>query len=312
MKFRSDTTGYITGVRFFKGDENTGTHTGHLWTADGTQLASAVFTGESDSGWQEVNFSPAVQIEANTTYVASYYSAGGGYSFTNPYFTTDVDRGPLHALANGVDGPNAVYKYGGGFPTDNFQTSNYWVDVIFNTEIGPDTTPPTIIATAPANGASNVSVGSNVTVTFSEAIDAATINGSSFELRDSSNALVPATVSYNAATHTATLDPTPALENSAAYTATVRSGIKDIAGNSLAADHTWTFNTAGPPPDEGPGGPILVVSARPPTPLAVTMPKYCMRGNERFYGQGYIYDRRRRAQLIPGCDRWRDTILHDD
>lgn len=261
VKFRSDTAGYIIGVRFYKGDENTGTHTGHLWSIDGTQLASAVFTNESASGWQQVNFSPAVQIEANTTYVASYYSSGGGYSFTNPYFATGIDRGPLHALANGVDGPNAVYKYGGGFPTDNFQTSNYWVDVIFDTEVGPDTMPPTVISTTPASGGANVGVGSNITATLSEAIDAATINSNSFELRDSSNALVPANISYNASTHAATLDPTSALENSVTYTATVKTGVKDIAGNALAADYSWTFNTAGPPPDEGPGGPILVVSA---------------------------------------------------
>jgi hypothetical protein len=45
-----------------------------------------------------------------------------------------VDNGPLHALANGVSGGNAVFRYGagGGFPTDSYNSGNYWVDVVFN------------------------------------------------------------------------------------------------------------------------------------------------------------------------------------
>ena len=43
-----------------------------------------------------------------------------------------TDAGPLHALGNGVDGGNAVYAYGGAaFPTQTYQASNYWVDVLF-------------------------------------------------------------------------------------------------------------------------------------------------------------------------------------
>ena len=43
-------TAPITGVRFYKGPNNTGTHTGTLWSADGTQLATGTFTGESTPG----------------------------------------------------------------------------------------------------------------------------------------------------------------------------------------------------------------------------------------------------------------------
>src|SRR5262249_43755033 len=46
VKFRSDIGGYVTGVRFYKGAGNTGTHVGHLWTSAGTLLAAATFTGE--------------------------------------------------------------------------------------------------------------------------------------------------------------------------------------------------------------------------------------------------------------------------
>ena len=54
VRFRSDQHGFITGLRFFKHAANAGTHVGHLWTAGGTMLAEATFTGESASGWQEV------------------------------------------------------------------------------------------------------------------------------------------------------------------------------------------------------------------------------------------------------------------
>ena len=47
VKFRSDVDGYVTGVRFYKGTGNTGTHVGHLWSATGTNLGTVTFTGET-------------------------------------------------------------------------------------------------------------------------------------------------------------------------------------------------------------------------------------------------------------------------
>ena len=136
VKFRADTNGFITGIRFYKSTANTGTHLGRLWTASGTQLASATFTNETASGWQQVTLASPVAVTANTTYVASYYAPVGRYSVDDNYFTTaGVDNPPLHALANGVSGGNGVYRYGtgGGFPTSTFAASNYWVDVVFDT-----------------------------------------------------------------------------------------------------------------------------------------------------------------------------------
>ena len=73
VKFRSDVSGTITGIRFYKSAANTGTHIGNLWSSTGTLLATATFTNETASGWQTVTFSPAVSITANTVYVASYH-----------------------------------------------------------------------------------------------------------------------------------------------------------------------------------------------------------------------------------------------
>ena len=135
VRFRSDMAGFITGIRFYKGAQNTGPHTGKLYTATGTVLASATFTSETASGWQQVTFASPVSIAANTTYVASYYTASGFYSITRPYFTTSTYTPPLRALADGDGGGNGVYRYGtgGGFPTSSANSTNYWVDVVFTT-----------------------------------------------------------------------------------------------------------------------------------------------------------------------------------
>ncbi len=133
VKFSSEVAGNITGIRFYKASTNTGTHIGSLWSASGTLLASATFTGESASGWQQVKFSSPVAISANTTYVAAYLAPNGHYSDTASAFTkAGVSSPPLLALAN-TTSPNGVYSYSttSVFPTSNFKATNYWVDVNF-------------------------------------------------------------------------------------------------------------------------------------------------------------------------------------
>jgi hypothetical protein len=135
VKFTTTENGYVTGIRFYKATTNTGTHVGNLWTSGGTLLATATFTGESASGWQQVNFSSPVAVTANTTYVASYFAPNGHYSANGAFFATaGVNNPPLDALANSVS-PNGVYTYGSTstFPTSTYNSTNYWVDVVFNT-----------------------------------------------------------------------------------------------------------------------------------------------------------------------------------
>jgi hypothetical protein len=132
MKVQASVPGVITGLRFYKGATNTGTHVGHLWTSTGTLLGSVTFTNETASGWQQATFATPIPISANTPYVVSYYTPTGGYAYDSGYFGSAVVNGPLTALANGVAGGNGVYLYGsGGFPTETYQGTNYWVDVVF-------------------------------------------------------------------------------------------------------------------------------------------------------------------------------------
>src|SRR5205807_327399 len=116
----------------------------------------------------------------------------------------------------------------------------------FTTAAAPDTTPPTVLSTSPADGATNVPITTVVTATFSEAMDASTINGTTFTLKvTSGGAAVAGTVTYDAATHVATFTPTASLLPSTGYTATVTTGAKDAAGNALSPGTvTFAFTTA--------------------------------------------------------------------
>ena len=121
-----------------------------------------------------------------------------------------MDNPPLHALADGVDGPNGVFQYGptSAFPLTSYNSSNYWVDVVFNFT-AVDHNPPTVTATTPCNGASAISLGTRVTATFSKILNASTVSGSKFQLVDPSGAVVPSTVTYDSNSLTATDgDPT--------------------------------------------------------------------------------------------------------
>lgn len=165
VKFRASQNGSIAGIRFYKGSSNTGTHTGSLWSSTGTKLASAVFTAESASGWQEVRFSTPFSITANTTYIAGYFSPNGGYSSTEGAFSSaGVTNGALTALASGVDGANGVYNYGNVFPNATYNGSNYWVDVIYQ----PASYTFNLTSITDANGCKSTGNLNSVTMTQNE------------------------------------------------------------------------------------------------------------------------------------------------
>jgi Domain of unknown function (DUF4082) len=135
VKFKSDEDGVIKGIRFFKGKGNTGKHVGNLWTSKGKLLATATFTNETATGWQQVNFSEPVTIYKDTVYVASYHAPRGHYASDEQFFTdAGIDNGPLHLLKTGVSGKNGLFSYSkkSTFPKSTYLSTNYWVDVVFN------------------------------------------------------------------------------------------------------------------------------------------------------------------------------------
>ena len=132
VRFRSTTAGYIEGIKFYKTPGNIGTHTAQLYSFDGILLSSEAFVNETDSGWQTVFFTLPIQITANTTYIAAYYSNLGNYISTAYGFNTAIFNAPLIGLADGADGINGLYKFASTptFPDLGHLSNNYWVDVI--------------------------------------------------------------------------------------------------------------------------------------------------------------------------------------
>ncbi|HWH81761.1 MAG TPA: Ig-like domain-containing protein [Burkholderiaceae bacterium] len=126
----------------------------------------------------------------------------------------------------------------------------------FTTAASADSTRPTVVLTVPAAGAGSVPNNSQITATFSEDMNAATISGTSFTLTNTTlGTAVAGSVSYSVAARTATFTPTtPAtLANNTLFTATITTAATDLAGNALAGNsavlpnsgnHVWTFTTA--------------------------------------------------------------------
>jgi hypothetical protein len=113
---------------------------------------------------------------------------------------------------------------------------------------GGDTTPPTVAATVPSSSATRVAVGANLAATFSEAMAATSISTTTFTVvRQGTTTVIAGAVTYNATTRVATLNPTADLAPNTTYVATVKggaAGAKDLAGNPLTADKSWTFKTS--------------------------------------------------------------------
>jgi hypothetical protein len=105
-----------------------------------------------------------------------------------------------------------------------------------------DATAPTVTEVAPSEGATKVSRTTNVTATFSEAMDPVTLTGSTFTLvNEKTGKTVDAPVTVSSDGKTATLDPSANLGKKTRYTAKI-SGAKDLAGNALP-DYPWSFTT---------------------------------------------------------------------
>lgn len=158
VKFRASTSGEVVGLRFYKGPQNTGAHSGHLWTSTGTLLGTLTFANETASGWQEARFASPIAITAGTTYVASYLAPAGHYSADANYFASDHASGILTAPSSASSGGNGVYNYGStpAFPNQTYNATNYWVDVIVSAQQAPaDTQSPSIPANLTATAVSS-------------------------------------------------------------------------------------------------------------------------------------------------------------
>jgi hypothetical protein len=131
---------------------------------------------------------------------------------------------------------------------DSSGTGDYFIDVSAPLQptvpAPPDTTPPTVTAVAPADGATDALPSAKVSATFSEAM-AASATQAAFSLASGGGTSVTGTFSWNG--NALVFDPTSDLAPGVTYTARVGTGAKDAAGNALAAEKTWSFTIAAAP-----------------------------------------------------------------
>ena len=123
-----------------------------------------------------------------------------------------------------------------------------------------DTTGPEVIATNPKDKATNIPPGTEITASFSEAVDPATVAGETFTLvTEATGKAVAAKVTYDPAARKARLRPDKGLLPFVTYKATVTAGVKDMVGNPMLKDYEWSFQTnaqmTAPEPPSSPGGP---------------------------------------------------------
>ena len=108
----------------------------------------------------------------------------------------------------------------------------------FTTSNSSDSVPPTVVSTNPQDKSVNIAINKSVNVTFSEPMLPTSINSATFKVQG-----VTGTVSYDTATDIVTFKPTSDLAPNTTFTATVSTGVRDAAGNSLALPKVWSFTT---------------------------------------------------------------------
>lgn len=127
----------------------------------------------------------------------------------------------------------------------------------FTTSSASDETAPTVTATDPSDGSTDVPLNRDVAATFSENLDSTTLTSDSFLVADANGNAVAGNVTI-VGTTTAVFDPENDFESEALYTATIKTDVTDLANpaNALAADHVWSFTT-GTTAAEGPAPVVL-------------------------------------------------------
>ena len=198
---------------------------------------------------------PTVTLSASPTSITSGAASTLTWSSTNAT-TVSINQGIGTVAASGTRSvsPTATTTY---TVTATNATGSVTDPATVTVTAPSDTTPPTLTGMTPMAGVTGVALAATVRATFNEVMNAATLTTSTMVLRNAANALVPATVSYDAAFRTGVLTPSSPLSGSTTYTATI-AGMQDVAGNALAAPYVSSFTTTA-----APALPTVTMSASP-------------------------------------------------
>lgn len=201
MKFQSAKAGRITAIRYWKAASEIGTHVGKIWALTGNNpLANVTFSNETASGWQQQQLSTPLIIQSNTIYIVSV-NINGFFAITNNGLASSVINGDLSSVA---DGNNGVLGNPGVLPTNSYQNSNYFCDVVFVA----DSSTPTV--TRVSGDKQSGTVGTNLP------------NPLVVQVADSSgNLQVGVTVNFAVTSGGGSVSPTSAVTNASGRASTV-------------------------------------------------------------------------------------------
>ena len=221
----------------------------HVWSF--TTGAIAIVTPPTVSSTDPVNaetnvalnqkitatFSKTMDVSTITTATFTLMQGATFVSGTVFYVGTTATYSPTNNLTPSTT-YTATITTGAKDLTGNALTSNYvWS---FTTGAAIVVTPPIVSLTDPLNLATGVALNSKIAATFSKTMDASTITASTYTLMQGTTS-VSGFVSYSGKTSTFT--PAINLLPNTLYTATITTGSKDLAGNTLAANYVWSFTT---------------------------------------------------------------------
>ena len=184
----------------------------------------------------------------NTPSAKSHYAGLVNYGLGLKYFVADnvALRGDVRhvLLVHDLGDNNLEYSAGLTFQFGGVKKAS----AAISDTSEEDTTAPTVTFTSPVNGATTVSINQRANVAFSEDMDPATITAETFTLKQGTT---PVSGKVTSTASTATFTPTNYFEKNKAYTATITTGAKDLAGNAVASNYDWGFTT-GPTADTTP------------------------------------------------------------
>lgn len=208
-----------------------------------------------------LTFSEAMEpASVGLTFQPDYDEGEGTWSLdgrTVTYSAPPAMFQPLTQYLVSVDGRDLA-----GNPLTGLKAFNFVTNAV------TDTTRPTVVASAPAAGATNVSVNVRPSVTFSEPMNAASV-ATSFLLQNRGDGGSPScTVQPDPSGTTFTCIPSGLLQGSSSHSVSVGVTATDGAGNMLAGPFSFSFETGTTPDTTAP----TVVTSSPRGPGQVRTP----------------------------------------
>jgi hypothetical protein len=200
---------------------------------------------------------PLIATFSSTMNCSTLYSPAKSFTVTGPGGTSVVGtvsctgNGAIFTPANPLT-PNSLYVATITTAATDLQGVSLASNYSWTFRTGTAATAPSVVSTNPVNGATGVPTNQAVAATFSEAMNPATISGTTFTLTAPGGVVVPGTVVYAVSGSAAIFTPTSALAASTLFTATITTGAQDLAGNSLASNFVWTFTTGSAPDNTNP------------------------------------------------------------